>query len=135
VKSLGADQVIDYTQEDFTKNGQTYDIIFDAVGKTRFSQIKQALKKNGYYLHTVMVLPEIHNLWAKMTTGQKIVGGTVTPRTEALCFLKTLSEQGQLKPVIDRCFELAQMVEAHRYVETGHKTGNVVITVEQSYAK
>lgn len=135
VKSLGADKVIDYTQEDFTKNGQTYDIIFDTVGKTTFSQIKHVLKKNGYYLHTGIALPGLQNLWTAATTGNKVVGGTAIPRTEGLCFLKGLSEQGQLKPVIDRCYPLEQMVEAHRYVETGHKKGNVVITVEQNSVK
>jgi len=133
VKSLGADQVVDYTQEDFTKNGETYDIIFDTVGKTRLSQCKSSLKKDGHYLHTVMVLPEIQRLWYSMTTGKKVVGGTAVPRKEALVFLKELVELGRLKPVIDRCYPLNQMVEAHRYVEAGHKKGNVVITlVEQN---
>jgi NADPH:quinone reductase-like Zn-dependent oxidoreductase len=129
VKSLGADQVIDYTQEDFTKNGETYDVIFDAVGKTTFSQCKRSLKNKGYYLHTVMVLPEMKGLWYSMTTGKKVIGGTATTRTEALVFLKDLVEAGRLKPVIDRCYPLEQMVEAHRYVDQGHKKGNVVITV------
>ncbi|MCL4301818.1 MAG: NAD(P)-dependent alcohol dehydrogenase [Anaerolineae bacterium] len=135
VKSLGADQVIDYTQEDFAKNGETYDIIFDTVGKTTFSQCKRALKKNGYYLHTVMVLPEIKGLWSSLTTGKKVIGGTAVPRQEALGFLKELVELGRLKPVIDRCYPLEQMVEAHRYVETGHKKGNVVISLEQNHGK
>ncbi len=134
-KSLGADHIIDYTREDFTKNGETYDIIFDTVGKTTFSQIKHALKKNGYYLHTVMVLSEIQSLWTAMTTGKKIVGGTAIPRREGLSFLKELIEMGKHKPVIDRCYPLEQIVEAHRYVETGHKKGNVVITVEQNSVK
>jgi NADPH:quinone reductase-like Zn-dependent oxidoreductase len=129
VKSLGADTVIDYTQEEFTKNGETYDSIFDAVGKTTLPQCKSSLKNKGYYLHTVMVLPEIKGLWYSMTTDKKVIGGTAVPRTEALVFLKELSETGRLKPVIDRCYPLEQMVEAHRYVDQGHKTGNVVITV------
>lgn len=127
VQSLGADRVIDYTREDFTKNGETYDIIFDAVGKTTFSQCQSALKPNGYYLHTVMVGAELHGLWSAITTGKHIVGGTAVPRAEALNFLRELSDAGRLKPVIDRCYPLEQMVEAHRYVETGHKKGNVVI--------
>jgi NADPH:quinone reductase-like Zn-dependent oxidoreductase len=135
VKSLGADQVIDYTGEDFTKNGETYDIIFDAVGKTTFSQCKNALKRKGYYLHTVMVLPELRGLWYALTTGKKVIGGTAVPRREALDFLKELVELGRLKPVIDRCYRLEQMVEAHRYVETGHKKGNVVITLEHKHVK
>jgi NADPH:quinone reductase-like Zn-dependent oxidoreductase len=129
VKSLGADTVIDYTQEEFTKNGETYDSIFDAVGKTTLPQCKSSLKNKGYYLHTVMVLPEIKGLWYSMTTDKKVIGGTAVPRTDALVFLKELSETGRLKPVIDRCYPLEQMVEAHRYVDQGHKTGNVVITV------
>lgn len=132
VKSLGADQVIDYTQEDFTQNGETYDIIFDAVGKTTFSQCQSALKKKGYYLHTVMVLPEIRGLWSALTTGKKVIGGTAIPSEETLVFLKELVEAGRLKAVIDRCYPLEQMIEAHRYVETGHKKGNVVITGEQN---
>lgn len=135
VKSLGADQVIDYSQEDFTKNGETYDIIFDAAGKTTLSQCKSSLKKDGYYLHTVMVLPEIQGPWYSMTTGKKVIGGTAVPRREALVFLKELVELGRLKPVIDRCYPLEQMVEAHRYVETGHKKGNVVISLEQHHVK
>ncbi|MBE7553462.1 MAG: NAD(P)-dependent alcohol dehydrogenase [Anaerolineales bacterium] len=135
VKSLGADQVVDYTQEDFTKNGETYDIIFDAVGKTTFSHCQSALKKNGYYLHTVMVLPELRGLWYSLITDKKVIGGTAIPRREALDFLKELVELGRLKPVIDRCYPLEQMVEAHRYVETGHKKGNVVITLEQNHVK
>ena len=128
VKSLGADKVIDYTQEDFTKNGETYDIIFDAVGKTTFSQCKSSLKNKGYYLHTGMAGSEIKGLWYSMTTDKKVIGGTAVPRTEELVFLKELIETGRLKPVIDRCYPLEQMVEAHRYVDQGHKKGNVVIT-------
>jgi NADPH:quinone reductase-like Zn-dependent oxidoreductase len=135
VKSIGADQVIDYTQEDFTQNGETYDIIFDAVGKTAFSQCQSALKRNGYYLHTVMVLPELWGLWYSLTTGKKVIGGTAVPSRESLIFLKELVETGRLKAVIDRCYPLEQMVEAHRYVETGHKKGNVVITLEQNHVK
>jgi NADPH:quinone reductase-like Zn-dependent oxidoreductase len=129
VKSLGADKVIDYTHEDFTKNSESYDIILDAVGKTTFSQCKSSLKNKGYYLHTVMVLPEIKGLWYSMTTNKTVIGGTAATRTEALVFLKELIETGRLKAVIDRCYPLEQMVEAHRYVDQGHKKGNVVITV------
>jgi len=132
VKSLGANTVIDYTQEDFTKNGETYDSIFDAVGKTTFSQCKSSLKHKGYYLHTVMVLPEMKGLWYSMTTDKNVIGGTAVPRTEALVFLKELIETGRLKPVIDRCYPLEQMVEAHRYVDQGHKKGSVVITLEHN---
>jgi NADPH:quinone reductase-like Zn-dependent oxidoreductase len=130
-KALGADRIIDYTKEDWTKNGETYDIIFDAVGTTTFSQTRHSLKPNGYYLHTVMVGAAIQGLWYALTTGKHVIGGTAAPRREALAFLKELSESGGLKPVIDRCYPLEQMVEAHRYVETGRKKGNVVITMGQ----
>jgi NADPH:quinone reductase-like Zn-dependent oxidoreductase len=130
VKSLGADDVIDYTREDFTKNGETYDIIFDTVGKTTFSQCKNSLKTNGYYLHTVMMLPEIKRPWYAKTTGKNVIGGTAVPHQDGLTFLKELVGMGQLKAVIDRCYSMEQVVEAHRYVETGHKTGNVVMIVE-----
>jgi NADPH:quinone reductase-like Zn-dependent oxidoreductase len=129
VQSLGADKVIDYTQADFTNNGETYDIILDAVGKTTFSQCKDALKHNGYYLNTVLVGAAMQGRWYAMTTGKHVIGGTAIPRTEALVFLKELSETGRLKPVIDRCYPLEHMAEAHRYVEAGHKKGSVVITV------
>ena len=101
----------------------------DAVGKTTFSQCQGALKPNGYYLNTVMAGATLQGWWYAMTTGKHIIGGTAVPRTEALLFLKELSEAGRLKPVIDRCYPLDQMVVAHRYVEAGHKQGNVVITV------
>jgi NADPH:quinone reductase-like Zn-dependent oxidoreductase len=129
VQSLGADRVIDYTREDFTTNGETYDIILDAVGKTTFVQCQGALKPNGYYLNTVLEGAAIQARWYAMTTDKHLIGGTAVPRTEALVFLKELSEVGRLKPVIDRCYPLEHMVEAHRYVEAGHKKGNLVVRV------
>lgn len=129
VKSLGADHVIDYTCEDFTKNGQTYDIVFDTVGKTTFSQCKGVLKPNSYYLNTAIALLGLQELWAAATSGKKIVGGTAPSSAEALTILAGYVAAGQLRPVIDRCYPLEQVAEAHRYVDRGHKQGSVVITV------
>ncbi len=135
MKSLGADKVIDYTKEDFTKTGQTYDIIFDTVGKSSFSRCKSSLKQRGVYLTTVVGLVDLLQvLWTSMVGSKKAKFATAGLRpasdmTKDLILTRELMEAGKLKPVIDRRYPLEQMVEAHRYVETGHKKGNVVITV------
>ena len=130
VKSLGTDNVIDYTKEDFTKNGETYDIIFDTVDKTSLSRCKNSLKKSGFFLEAVMVAVQAR--WLSMISGRKVIGGEAPLKTEDLIFLKELIEAGKLKAVIDRTYPLEQMVEVHRYVDKGHKKGNVVITVEHN---
>jgi len=131
VKSLGADKVIDYTNEDFTQSGQTYDIIFDTTGKSPFSGCLKSLKQNGIYLRAVhMALSSIvRGLWTSMTSSRKVIGGVATELKENLVFLKELVEVGKLKPVIDRRYPFEQIAEAHKYVDKGHKKGNVAITV------
>jgi NADPH:quinone reductase-like Zn-dependent oxidoreductase len=131
VKSLGTDKVIDYTKEDFAQNGPVYDIVFDTLGKSPFSGCIKSLKKNGIYLRAVhMSLSSVvRGFWTSFTTSKKVIGGLATERKENLIFLKELIETGKLKPVIDRRYPLEQLVEAHDYVEKGHKKGNVSITV------
>jgi NADPH:quinone reductase-like Zn-dependent oxidoreductase len=130
VRSLGADKVIDYTKEDFTKNGETYDIIFDTVNKSSFSRCKDSLEKNGRYLITVGApIHYLLMLWTSLVGSKKILCGMSIEKTDAIIFIKGLIETGKLKPVIDKCYPLGQIVEAHRYVEKGHKKGNVVIMV------
>jgi NADPH:quinone reductase-like Zn-dependent oxidoreductase len=104
-------------------------VIFDTVGKTTFSQCERSLKQNGFYLHTVMMLSAVKGLWYGLTTGKHIVGGEPNGEPDALALLAQLIEAGAIKPVIDRCYPLEQIVEAHRYVDKGHKKGCVVITV------
>ncbi len=134
VKSLGADQVIDYTQENFTKNGVTYDIIFDTVGKTSFSRCRSSLKPKGAYLASGAGMnAPIQELWTSMIGSKKVIAGVAPENKADLIFLKELIEAGKLKAVIDRCYPLEHMAEAHRYVEQGHKKGNVVITVDHNH--
>jgi NADPH:quinone reductase-like Zn-dependent oxidoreductase len=132
VKSLGADKVIDYTKADFAKSGQTYDVIFDAIGKRSFSHCKRALTQKGVYLTTTPALGIVFQmLWTSMSRGKKAKFATagLVQNKDNLNFLKELFEAGKIKAVIDRRYPLAQTAEAHRYVETGRKKGNVVITV------
>lgn len=135
VRLLGADHVIDYTREDFTKNGQTYDIIFDTVGKSSFNRCKGSLTERGVYLSTVPS-PAIflQALWTARMGSKKVrIAATglraASEKTKDLMFTRELVEAGKLVAVIDRCYPLEQIAEAHRYVETGRKRGNVVITL------
>jgi NADPH:quinone reductase-like Zn-dependent oxidoreductase len=135
VKSLGAKKVIDYKKEDFSKSEQKFDIIFDTVGKLSFSQCKNVLKPKGKFLEAGIglgILPRV--LWTSLFSGKKakIAATGLRPphkRRKDLLLLKKLLEAGKIKPVIDRSYSLNQIVEAHRYVEKGHKKGNVTITV------
>jgi len=140
VKSLGADEVIDYTKADFTQSGQTYDFIFDAVNKSSFSRCKSSLNQRGIYLVSVPTLAiALQMLWTSIIgslpgrqTGKKVILGVPKNSNEDLIFLKELIEAGEIKPAIDSCYPLEQIAEAHRYVDKGHKKGNVVITVEHN---
>jgi NADPH:quinone reductase-like Zn-dependent oxidoreductase len=132
VKSLGAHQVIDYTQKDYSKQLEQYDMIFLAVDKCPFSVCNQCLKEEGVYINITAPVKSLSMLWTSMTSKKKIITGENSPESDQdLLFLKELVEAGKLKPVIDRSYPFDQMVEAHRYVDQGHKKGNVVITVSQ----
>jgi NADPH:quinone reductase-like Zn-dependent oxidoreductase len=130
VKSLGADQVIDYTAEDFTQNGETYDLIFDILGKSSFSQCKSSLKQNGIYLLASFKMKPLYQmLWTKIVGSQKVICAMASEKSDDLVFIKELIEAGKFKAIIDQCFPLEQAAEAHRYVEKGYKKGSVIITV------
>ena len=130
VKSLGAEKVIDYTIEDFTKSDEKYDFVFNVVGKTTFSQCKGILKPKGIYLDNMMEVKDfLKVLWTSIVGGKKIKGGVSTERAENLKFFIELIESGKLKPVIDRSFPIEKTAEAFHYVEQGHKKGNVIITM------
>jgi len=125
VKSLGADNVIDYKKEDFTKNRETYDVIFDTSGKLKFGSVKRSLTKKGVYITSD---PSI-SLFIQMLWNKKLITGTAPVRAKDLIFLRELIEEGKLRAVIDKQFPLEDIVEAHRYLESGQKAGSVVITI------
>lgn len=130
VKSLGADKVIDYTKEDFTQNGETYDLIFDILGRSSFSRCKSSLNENGRYLLASFKMKQLFQmLWTSMIGNKKVICALSGEKLEDLLFIKELVEAGKIKSVIDRRYPLEQTAEAHRYIETGHKKGNVVITL------
>jgi len=130
LRSIGADQVIDYTQEDFTKNGETYDYILDVVSKSSFSDSLRSLTQNGCYLiANPGFLKRIRGRWTSMRSSKKVIFGATHPKTEGLRFLKELIEAEKIKSIIDRHYPLEQTAEAHKYVESGQKMGHVVITV------
>lgn len=130
LRAIGANHVIDYTQEDYINNGQTYDLIIDVVGRRGFAHRLKLLKADGYYFlayagpsHIVI------SMWVSLTSKKKLKIVSASQTQEDLLYLKKLIEAGILKPIIDRRYPLAQMAEAHRYAESGQKKGNIVITV------
>jgi NADPH:quinone reductase-like Zn-dependent oxidoreductase len=131
VKSLGADRAIDYTKEDFTKNADTYDLIFDIVGATTFDRCQKSLKSHGVFLQNILgVTDMVRIVWTSIAAGKKLKGGVAMENVARMNFIAELAAAGKLKPVIDRSYPLARIAEAFTYVEQGHKKGNVVITVE-----
>jgi NADPH:quinone reductase-like Zn-dependent oxidoreductase len=133
LRAIGADHVIDYTQEDFTNIGETFDVIFDIVGKASFSGSIKSLKENGIYLLGNPSLSRgVQGFWVSMKSSKKVISGTASYSAENLVFLKELIEAGKIKSVIDSRYPLEQIVEAHWYVEKGGKKGNLVITLEHN---
>jgi NADPH:quinone reductase-like Zn-dependent oxidoreductase len=130
LRSIGADHVVDYTQEDFTRTGETHDVILDVVGKSPYSRSTHSLNENGFYLLANPALSHrIRGLWTSLTSSKSVITAAASHKTSDLVFLKELIEAGKLKTIIDRRYPLEQTAEAHRYVETGKKMGNVIITV------
>lgn len=131
LRSVGADHVIDYTQQDFTKNGETYDVIIDVIGKSSFSRSIRSLKPNGrYVLGNPSISARIRAHWTPMTLGKKVILALAKYKTEYYTFLIQQFQTGKIQAIIDRRYPLEQTAEAHRYVDGGHKKGNVIITVE-----
>ena len=136
VKALGADKVLDYTREDFTSNRETYDLIFDILGKSLFSRCEASLKQGGIYLLASFKGKQLTQmLWTSMRGGKKVICALSSEKPEDLVFIKGLVEQGKIKSIIDRRYPLEQTAEAHRYVEQGCKTGSVIIAIENNNQK
>jgi NADPH:quinone reductase-like Zn-dependent oxidoreductase len=135
VSSLGADRVIDYTREDFTRNGQTYDVIFDAVGKHSFRRCRGSLRQGGTYIATDLIQNVILALVTSRIGDKRVLFPVERPTKEDVLLVKELIEAGKYRAVIDRCYPLEQVVEATRYVETEQKTGNVVLTVRGGHGR
>ena len=130
LRAIGADQVIDYKQEDFTERGEAYDFVLDVAGKGSLSNSVRVLKPNGrFFIANPRPSQIVRGRWRSLVSGKKVMAGAADPKTKDLIYLKELVEAGELKTVIDRCYPLEQTAEAHRYVETGRKKGHVVITV------
>jgi NADPH:quinone reductase-like Zn-dependent oxidoreductase len=133
IKSLGADQVFDYATADFNTLANTYDIVFDAVGKSPFAASVKSLKPTGYYLRMVHMAPApiLKGLWVNATTRKKVIGGVAKETVEGLELFNKMILEGKLKPVIDRIYAFDQVVAAHAYVEQGHKKGNVIMRIRE----
>lgn len=135
VKSLGADEVVDYTREDFSSAGRVYDIVFDTVGKSGFWRGLRSLKRGGVYVRDAgplwLLSSMFAGMWASITGAAKVIGGVASSAPGDQSFLKGLIEAGKLRTVIDRRYSLEEIAEAHRYAEAGHKRGHVVIVLEQ----
>jgi NADPH:quinone reductase-like Zn-dependent oxidoreductase len=131
VRSIGADQVIDYTQEDFTQKGKRYDLIFDVVAKLSFSDCRRALGPQGIYVTTEFSpVLALRGLWTSMTGDEKLVSRLAKPpNKEDLVFMKELLEVGKVRPVIDRRYTLSEVPEALRYLKEGHARGKIVIAM------
>ena len=130
VKALGADVVLDYTVQDFSDRGETYDVIFDILGKTSFGRGRKALKPNGRFLFASFKMKQLlQMLWTKIAGGRKVICALSSERPDDLTFIKGLIEAGQYKAIVDRRYPVTQAAEAHRYVEQGQKKGNVVIAM------
>ena len=130
VKSLGADKVIDYTKEDFAQNGETYDLIFDILGKSSFSHCQGSLKPNGILLFASFKMKQLFQmLWTSRIGSKRVICALAPGSVEDLTSVKELIEAGKIRAIIDKRYPLEQAAEAHRYVEQGHKKGNVVITI------
>ncbi|UCC50550.1 MAG: NAD(P)-dependent alcohol dehydrogenase [Anaerolineaceae bacterium] len=134
LRTIGADHVVDYTREDFTKNGEIYDVIFDVVGTISFSRSARSIKQDGTYLLANPMGQIVQGLWTRIRSSKQVIMQTASGTIDDLIFLRKLVEEGKIKTVIDRSYPLEQIAEAHRYVETGQKAGNLVITVAHNNA-
>jgi len=130
VKSFGADKVIEYTKDDFTQNGEIYDVIFDAVRTISVSRSLKSLAKNGIMILSAAGMPEmLQGLWVSLTSNKKVITGVISHKAADISFLKELIERGEFKPVIDRTYALEQIADAHAYVDKGHKKGSIIINI------
>jgi NADPH:quinone reductase-like Zn-dependent oxidoreductase len=130
LKTLGADKVIDYTQEDFTQGQERYDLIFDVLGRSSFARCRRVLKEDSrYLLASFKTKALVQMLWTSIAGSQKVICGLAAEKAEDLQFVKELAEAGKYQSVVDRCYPMEQAAEAHRYIEKGHKRANVVITM------